>query len=167
MLLRLITYSVISKLFMLFCMLFVNWWAPLFANAGGWLPNWLAWVQTFDDTLDAGQRDGKYSPNMPRYLARVMWLYRNPTYGFDYWVLGMAFSGDEWFVVEYTDTEDKFKFYAVGPNGAFNYHAIIGPFRFKFGWKAWNMFDIKTLQWKKVPWGPQWRIPFVLSISLA
>src|SRR5574341_1027779 len=38
----------------LFAWLFVNWWAALFANKEGWLPKWLTWFQTFDNSLDAG-----------------------------------------------------------------------------------------------------------------
>lgn len=46
-----------------FAMLFVNWWAPLFANSTGNLPAWLYWFQTFDAGLDAGWQDGYLSPS--------------------------------------------------------------------------------------------------------
>jgi hypothetical protein len=168
---RIAIYTVLDILFTLFCIVFVNWWAPLFAGKDGWLPNWLAWVQTFDDTLDAGKRDGLY-PKLSPYWARVFWLYRNSAYGFGYWALGMPFNRDEWAVITYIpgDPYNKrrgFTFYAVGPGGAFNWHVVRGPIRFKVGWKAWNLYDPDTHAWKMQPWGPEWRIPFVFSISKA
>lgn len=159
-------------LFTTLCRVAVNWWAPVFASEAGWLPNGLKWVQTFDDTLDAGQRDGIYPPTWPRYLVRVFWLYRNTSYGFAYWALGMRFDRTTWQVREYvpgdaTHKQRGFTFYATGPDGAFNWHVVRGPIRFKIGWKAWNLFDPTTQQWKSTPWGPEWRVPFVCSISLA
>lgn len=153
--------------FTLFCVLCVNWWAPLFASKEGWLPPWLKWVQTFDDTLDAGVRDGRYPPNTPRYWGRVMWLYRNTAYGFGYWALGMRFDQRDWRVRRFDPAHERFTFYAIGPNGAFNLHVIRAGIRFKLGWKAWNMFDPQTNTWKTQSWGPEWRIPFVFSISKA
>lgn len=154
--------------FHIVCWLFVNWWAPLFADKDGWLPKWLSWVQTFDDTLDAGKRDGLY-PNMSTYWARVFWLYRNTGYGFSYWVLGMRFQPELWDVKAYYVVPEtgSFTFFAVGPCGAFNLHIVRGWLRLKIGWKAWNMWDEGVWCWQKHSWGPVWRIPFVFSISRA
>lgn len=162
-----ILYGLLSWGFHLFCLVCVNWWAPIFADRGGWLPNWLAWVQTFDDTLDAGLRDGIYSSKIPRYIGRVLWLYRNTGYGFNYWFLGVPFVPSTWRVVEFNPDPNKFTFRALGPNGQFNTHIVRGPIRLKLGWKAMNMYDQTTGEWKTKPWGPVWRIPFTLSVSRA
>lgn len=160
-------YALLSTAFTLVCWALVNWWAPLFANDAGWLPNWLAWVQTFDDSLDAGQRDGIYPSSMPRYLARVFWLYRNTGYGFNYWALGVPFSPADWQVMEYDADPAHFTFRAVGPNGWYNTHIVRHGIRLKFGWKAWNMWDPATARWRSASWGPVWRVPFTFSISKA
>lgn len=142
-----------------FC-LFVNWWAPLFCDKNGWLPTWLDWAQTFDNSLDS-------TVTGPGYWGRVKWLYRNPAYGFSYWVLGVPFNPEEWKVWVHTGSEETkdLYFYAVGPNGQFNEHYYRDGEHVKRGWKAWNMWDAEKKQWKTEPWGPQWRIPFVFSIS--
>lgn len=59
---------------------------PLFAQANGYLPNGLSWFQTADNSLDgdAGWQDPAERPlvnRLPRYLRRVLWLWRNPAYG--------------------------------------------------------------------------------------
>jgi len=162
--LKVILFVILDTLFTIFVCLFVNWWAPLFANDKGWLPNWLSWVQTFDDTLDAGSRDGVFTTNSV-FLARVFWLYRNPGYGFSYWALGVPFNASEWTVETYNT--DPLHFLAKGPNGQFNLHIIKFGFRFKLGWKAWNMYNKTNGEWLTTPWGPEMRIPFTLSISKA
>jgi len=59
----------------------------LFANDDGWLPKWLWWFQTPDNSLD-----GDFGWQMqhlwkaPRYINRVRWLMRNCTNGFDEWI---------------------------------------------------------------------------------
>jgi len=160
-------FAVLSLSFQLFCMLCVNWWAPLFCDATGWLPNWLAWVQTFDDTLDAGKRDGLY-PNSSVFWSRVFWLYRNSGYGFDYWALGTGFNSSQWTIKSMDLIPASFTFYAIGPRGTFNLDVVRGPIHLKLGWKAWNMYNQYSHPpgWRPVAWGPQWRIPFVFSISL-
>lgn len=145
--------------FTLTCCLFVNWWAPLFCDDSGNLPRWLKWAQTFDASLDAGWRDG-YFDHGSLYRNRVAWLYRNPGYGFGYWVLGCAFDPAQWRVIAYRP--DGSLFFAIGPGGRFNLCGRIG-LRFKFGWKAWNMWD--GAGWKSQPWGPNWRIPICCTIS--
>lgn len=158
-------------------MLFVNWWAPLFAvntvysdrgvgKIGYKLPSWLSWFDTFDADLDQGVRDGSITgPSV--YWNRVKWLYRNSAYGFSYWAIGMPFVGEVWRVVRYEETADRLTFIAVSATGHFNVHATRLGLRFKLGWKAWNYYDKATGGWQQQPWGPVWRVPFVFSISLA
>jgi hypothetical protein len=153
--------------------LFVNWWAPLLASKDGWLPNWMRWFQTFDNSLDAGWQiqgnygtyliDGTVPTGLTLYLYRVRWLYRNPAYGFSYWLLGVPFVPAAWKVVCFMPGSNL-TFIARGPRGAFNVHAARLGWRFKLGWKAWNYFDLFN-GWKSTPWGPEWRVPFVFSIS--
>ncbi len=57
----------------------------------GWLPNWCWWFQTWDNSLDgdAGwQKTHPVTTGFKQYLNRVLWLYRNPVYGFERKVLG-------------------------------------------------------------------------------
>lgn len=153
--------------------LLVNWWAPLVAvptaysdrgvSMKGWkLPWWLTWFDTFDADLDQGVRDGSISGRSP-YWNRVKWLYRNPGYGFSYWALGAEFAPANWRVLQADDAG----FLAVG-NGLFSVHIKdFHGIQLKFGWKAWNCYDGSTRSWQTQPWGPAWRLPFVVSISMA
>ena len=142
--------------------LFINWWAPLFSDDKGYLPNWLAWIQTFDDTLDAGMRDGLYSKDNV-YWARVCWLYRNPAYGFSYWALGCKFDATQWTIHDNVDGH----FYATSTDGRFNLLLVAYGIKIKIGWKAYNMYSQFNQKWNTWPWGPEFRVPFVFSISLA
>lgn len=68
---------------------------PLFANSEGWLPNWLYWFQTPDASIDGdtGWKSTKKHPTvnkLPRYVRRVLWLIRNPSYGFNSTVLATS-----------------------------------------------------------------------------
>lgn len=60
-----------------------------------WLPAWLSWFQTPDNPLDGDvgwrrdDRPFKTERNaFERWVNHVLWLYRNPCYGFDLYVLG-------------------------------------------------------------------------------
>ena len=79
----------VSLVVTLACLIF----APvivLFANKEGWLPGWLSWFQTPDNSLDGD--DGwktehwQWRYRLPAflctYVGRVGWLWRNPGYGF-------------------------------------------------------------------------------------
>lgn len=65
----------------------------LFANDAGFLPTWLSWFQTPDDSLDHDYGD-KCFPGLQtgwrRWYSRVAWLYRNSMYGFAINVLGAS-----------------------------------------------------------------------------
>lgn len=173
MILSYLVLTVLELIFSLFCLVFVNWWAPLFVedgeiwdrgetHVGPTLPNWLAWVTTFDADLDAGLPLGTRGT----YWTRVKWLYRNHAYGFAYWVIGRDFDPDLWTVHRYETNGDEFLFYATG-QGVFNLTCIRFGLRFKLGWKAWNYYNEDTCTWDYRPWGPVMRVPLTFSISLA
>jgi len=65
---------------------------PLFADSNGWLPSCLWWFQTPDASIDgdSGWQNTTRHPfvnKLPRYFRRVLWLIRNPSYGFNCTVL--------------------------------------------------------------------------------
>lgn len=69
--------------------------AVLFAGSAGWLPKWLSWFQTPDNSLDGDK--GWKTKNRPflvedsafkRWWNRTRWLHRNSMYGFAISVLG-------------------------------------------------------------------------------
>ncbi|PRE30149.1 hypothetical protein C6Q35_28310 [Burkholderia multivorans] len=71
---------------------------PLFAIGRETLPVWLSWFQTPDNPLDGDsgwktvhwQWRFRLPRPIARYVGRVGWLWRNPSYGFDVNVLGFA-----------------------------------------------------------------------------
>ncbi len=68
----------------------------LFADKDGWLPKWLWWFQTWDNSLDGdngwrtehAQWRFKFSPRVARWIGRTLWMYRNAMYGFAVDVVG-------------------------------------------------------------------------------
>lgn len=62
-----------------------------FASDSGWLPDWLSWFQTPDNSLDgdSGWRTEHWQWIKSRYIRRVLWLYRNSMYGFKIDILGV------------------------------------------------------------------------------
>lgn len=143
----------------------------LFCKDDGYLPNWLAWFQTFDAPLDAGVND-KYpgfDPADSKWWNRTKWLWRNPAYGFCYWAIGIPFDPTQWVVDSYVKNADgtaSFKAHSIDGK-YFNIMTATGT---KLGWKAWNYFlgldaDGKP-QWKTAPWGPEWRTPICFTPSI-
>ncbi len=158
--------ALLSLFFTALAMLGVNWWAPLFADAHGNLPCWLKWFHSFDASLNEAWEGGYLAPSwgaspFKRYLARVYWLYRNPVYGFDYWLFGLPFLAKEWRVIRYVESSQLVLFIAVGNGFNVYYHGRLGML--KLGWKAWNYWEGRS--WRKTPWGPQWRVPLCCSIN--
>jgi hypothetical protein len=140
----------------------------LFANKSGNLPRFLYWFQTFDATLDAGWQDVYFTkPDhwWGLWWARTRWLWRNPGYGFSYFLLGLAFNPSKWHVLSYHVENNVEFFAAIGPWLAFNLYGSLGKIHYKIGWKAWNMYDTDKGQWKTTQWGPLWRVPCVLSLT--
>jgi len=79
----------------LFAALFGYLLAPvvsLFADDSGWLPNWLNWFQTPDNSLDGDK--GWQTEHLwiwaPRWINRTRWLWRNNMHGFNTSVLGFT-----------------------------------------------------------------------------
>ena len=78
----------------------------LFASDDGWLPHWLWWFQTPDNSLDG---DGGWQTEHRRFKVenaawkrwynRVTWLYRNSMYGFAIDVLGATTYGTDELIV--------------------------------------------------------------------
>jgi len=166
--LRMLQYILLLPIdfgFGMFCRIFVNWWAPIFCDENGNLPNWLSWVGTFDATLDSGWKDGYdgFNPSDPKFKNRVKWLYRNTSYGFSYWVTGIKFDPKDWTIHKSVDTPTKTLFIATSSQGYFNitYHGKWGEY--KLGWKAWNYWLSDQNKWKDAPWGPEWRTQYVCS----
>lgn len=147
-----------------------------FADSAGNLPRCLKWFQTFDASLDAGWKDGYFvfagrtsSETVPTGLElwwlRTRWLYRNPGYGFSYWVLGQAFDRSAWRVTrnDIDASTGKTLWIARGPRGAFNINYLGRWGNAKLGWKAWNYWD--GAAWKTAPWGPVWRTPICFTYT--
>jgi hypothetical protein len=156
--------------FTLLCYLLFNWWAPLFADKDGNLPNALCWLQTFDASLDEGWQGGYFSytgtpTGFRLWWLRVRWLYRNPGYGYSYWVDGVAFDPKQWTVThnQIDAVTGKTLWIARGPNGAFNINYLGKWGNAKIGWKAWNYWD--GAAWKTTPWGPAWRAPICFTYT--
>lgn len=87
----------VSLLVTVVCILF----APiivLFASPTGWLPSWLTWFQTPDNSLDGDngwknehwQWRYKLPAALCTYVGRVGWLWRNPGYGYGVVILDSA-----------------------------------------------------------------------------
>ncbi|VVD98366.1 hypothetical protein PCO31110_02008 [Pandoraea communis] len=153
-------YAVATWAGVVVAVLCVNWWAVLLADDDGNLPRWLRWFQTFDASIDAGWKDGYFpaawgKPPHMRYVARMLWLLRNPAYGLDYWLFGLTFDASTWRVLANIDQDDLVLFFAVGNGVNFYYHGRFGEA--KIGWKAWNYWLGST--WRETPWGPAWQIP--------
>lgn len=114
------------------------------------LPRWLAWFDTPDNTLDGDAPFQALHAPFPgiqtgwrRYVNRVFWLWRNPSYGFDLGVLGVTVISEiskvgpstvggalvqGWY---FAQTSNAFQLYAVWRWGN---HAS----RINFGWKLWS-----------------------------
>jgi hypothetical protein len=144
---------------------------PAFAN-DGWLPKYLSWFQTPDNSLDgdAGWQN-HFVGITNRYLRQVLWLLRNPAYGFDRNVLGYKVKefilpeiiGDNAVsniplhtgrVIRLYREQDKitcFQFYLIKSYNLFGLRCI----RLHFGWKIWGAGkagDIKQLVCSVNPW---------------
>lgn len=64
---------------------------PFFVGEDGYLPSWLAWFQTPDNSADGDEGHWERHPGTDAwstYKRRVAWFWRNVGYGFDISVLG-------------------------------------------------------------------------------
>lgn len=87
--LRWLFLAVAGMAFTLFAMLAAPV-LPLFVGPDGYLPRWLWWFQTPDNPAwgDKAFHENQMAWTQIRYLRTVFWLWRNPSYGFDFAVLG-------------------------------------------------------------------------------
>ena len=170
--------TILNLLFTLFAVIVAPFVAT-FADKDGNLPDFLAWFATFDASLDAGWKDGyfprKNGPdysvvapkNIELWWLRTRWLWRNPAYGFCYWVLGTPFNPEDWTVETFIQEGNYTKFIARSKDGHFciGYNGPLGSY--KFGWKAWNYFQKLDENgkpvWNDKPWGPEWIAPISFS----
>lgn len=124
---------------------------PLVASRQGWLPAWLNWFQTPDNSLDgdAGwkyehwQRRYRLPGWLAEYVGRVGWLWRNPAYGFDFSVIGFLAEegatrqvwGDQ-----ATDSNKSYVAIAANPSGKKAWQVYIRwqRVRINLGWKLWG-----------------------------
>ncbi len=132
---------------------------PAFALGRDHLPAWLSWFDTTDNPLDGD--DGFKTEHAPfkgevtgwrRYINRVVWLWRNPSYGFDINVIGFRadkrsyrhvrgkrpISGDNaipgWYLAEVVNPDGSSAwqfFWVVHLTAA---HCM----RLNLGWKLWG-----------------------------
>lgn len=145
---------------------------PAFAIGRETLPSWLSWFQTPDAPLDGDSGFAVLFPpdKWPKYLRRVMWLIRNPAYGFAWTVLSFQPIGPEFnfrgsISLEQLRRDNWFGWYLITlPCGHFQfacrYHSVFGKqFRFRFGWRIVGM--------AKNPSNGDWKNPqkYVFTIN--
>lgn len=148
-------FSLLAK----FINLFLAWLVTPFANKEGWLPSYLSWFQTPDNSLDGDK--GWREEHMPykedkagfqRWVNRSRWLIRNSMYGFKIDVLGFKLEegfkfryignpevsdrplSEGWVLRTATNPDDKkaFQFYLIYP------WSEKYCLRLMFGWKLWQ-----------------------------
>jgi hypothetical protein len=124
------------------------------------LPMWLAWFDTFDDSIDSGHINGFWeTPNstLGFYWSRVKWLWRNPAYGFDFWLLGAWL--DEPIVTARTTSPTGWHQRDTSGD-IWGTHGVWRSIRYKFGHKVYQYQN------------PNWRVngrqrtAFTFSLSL-
>jgi hypothetical protein len=143
----------------------VTFFVAACANEEGWLPKWLMWFQTQDNSLDAGWKiqgnfgtyltTGTVPTGATRWWYRVCWLWRNPAYGFGYWPLGVAVNAADWTVViNRTDGAESLIFAYTMWHFALLYSGSLG--HLKLGWKI-NAYLQPDGTWASKDWGPEHR----------
>ena len=132
----------------------------LFANRDGWLPNWLWWFQTPDNSLDGDfgwRTEHKWfkeylDRGWRRWVNRFRWLWRNPAHGFKNSVLGFIPKGGYGYLSrgQYNVSNRPLVEGLVRRNiwnpdgrGAFQIYFVWSwsakyCFRINLGWKLWH-----------------------------
>ena len=141
----------LSIFFWLTAMFPMNFICAALVDKNGNLPRYLSYYQTFDSSI----------PN-DSYLAALTWLYRNPTYGFDYFLLGASWVAQDWKVWKYSSTSTTDLFIAYTSSGLFNIYYCGFWGTYKLGWKAWNFYVPKLNQFSGT-WGPSGKVPLCFS----
>lgn len=164
-----IRYVLATIVQVLFTYLLAVPFAPViahFCKDDGYLPNWLAWFQTFDAPLDAGVRDGYagFDPNGSRWWNRTKWLWRNPAYGFCYWPLGIPYAPADWVIdILMHDGATLTEFKAHTADGKYFCHTNSSGL--KLGYKLWWALDSNWKLIDKLPAsrGPDNRLPICFT----
>lgn len=141
----------------------------------GNLPYWCYWFQTFDNTCDAGWKvqgsygtylqDGIEPTGITLWWYRLLWLCRNPAYGFDYYPFGIPWDKDDWTVIKWSSQDANPNFYyARSKQGYFSWTYSNNHIQLKFGWKSWGLFDRATGQYTDGQFGPEKRQPLCFTI---
>lgn len=148
----------------------------------GWLPNWASWFQTHDNSLDGdkGWRTEHLLFLNPKgdewdalriYLKRVLWLYRNPCYGFARDVLGANLEDDNFIIAIYGDRRTS---NSPGHSGWLLRKLYLYSSVNLLGADYWQFYYVRqwgntakclriNLGWKL--WGDSKRRQFVLSLN--
>lgn len=153
---------VIASLTADFLNLFLAPIVALFASESGWLPRWLSWFGTKDNSLDGDEGwKTEHRPFMvedskiKRWANRTAWLYRNSMYGFSHSVLGVTIQPG----FAYSSTGDERVSNRPLQNGLVRRKLVSGGkeywqwyyvrawsdtkcVRINFGWKLWG--DLHT-----------------------
>ena len=144
-------YAIVSILFLLTALV-LNPFVALLVDKNGNLPKLLKYYQTFDAPIPTSS-----------YLDAVTWLYRNPSYGFDYYVLGIPWIASEWRTLVFKKTASYVFFIAYNNQLAFDIH-FQWLFTIKLGWKSWNEYNPDTNNFAG-QWGDEGKIPVAVTIS--
>lgn len=160
----------IANLVMLLLAYLLAPFLPAFAIGRDHLPACLSWFDTPDNPLDGdGGFKAEHAPfkgevtGWRRYMNRVVWLLRNPAYGFDIEVLGFppdklpnaatvshsgghSISGknseDGWYFLTIKDSDGKSAWQFFYIKHLTDSHCL----RLNIGWKLWSWFNQEVSQ---------------------
>jgi hypothetical protein len=169
-------FTVLNLLFTILSYILAPFIAP-FTQSNGYLPNWLSWFQTQEAPLDAGWKDGYFVDSLgipydtppvglELYWLRVLWLWRNPAYGFCYWPLGIVYNPDDWVIKTLAVdpiTKEILELYAYTKD--WKYFCYTNSRGLKLGYKLWWAFDPDNQMLARVPaaHGPDNRLPMCFT----
>lgn len=129
----------------------------------GWLPRWLWWFQTPDNSLDGDhgwqtehwQWRFKFLAPMARYIGRVGWLWRNNAYGFSTDVLGVKINTSRFTMLGDANVSNRPLheglvrrfFTALNGDRYFQWYYVRAwssryCLRINLGWKLWGVLTV-------------------------
>ena len=101
---------------------------PFFTNKEGWLPRWLWWFQTQDNSLHGDEGWKLHCPDWQYHSGMTLWLWRNPCQGFDAWCKARNLTGEK-HIFGNTGIKDREGavegFYVIYQGGYFEFRMII------------------------------------------
>ena len=126
------------------------------------LKGWLYLLMTHDTDLDAGHRNGHYwtideSSKWQVYWSRVRWIFRNPIYGFQHYVLGC------WVVlpfIRYENADEVTDILDSGNNFCLRDRFTFCGLKLKYKW-GWKLFRYQKTE---DIWDGRQRAMFVASV---